>query len=161
MIVAVVQRRAWLGWWLSSAVRSPDTRPVTTPYREQDPRVCDESGQHLGLAIGLLDQFEHILERVSGADVNELRELEHEARTAWESLWDQLGQARAIATSLGRDTKAYDAARAAAGDIWLHAAEVQISAWQPTVGSGGRTLTWRSAPTGPAKAAIGALRRAV
>jgi hypothetical protein len=42
---------------IHAAVR--DIRPVTTPYREQDPRAFAEIGQHLGLAIGLLDQFEH------------------------------------------------------------------------------------------------------
>jgi hypothetical protein len=132
-----------------------------TPYRERGPQIFTELGQHLGLAMELLDQFEQMSKRVPGASIEELYELEREARTAWENLWDQLRQARAIAALLGRDTKDYDIARAAAGDIWLNATDVEVGAWQYTGNGKARTITWRTAATAPAKAAIESLRAAV
>src|SRR3569833_2720556 len=95
-----------------------DTRNV---YREPDAHALASFGQYLGLAIALLDLFRLVPARSAGATIAGLRELEHEAQTAWESLWGQLGQARDIVRSLGRDASAYDAAREAAGDIWVDA----------------------------------------
>jgi hypothetical protein len=131
------------------------------PYRGQDPQIYTEFAQHLGLAIELLDQFEQMPKRVPGASIHELHELEREACQAWENLWDQLRQARALATSMGRDTSAYDTARGAAGDIWLTAADVKIGAWQHHGRGQTRTITWRTVPTAPAKTAIKLLRAAV
>jgi hypothetical protein len=126
-------------------------------YRETDPRALADIGQHLGLAAGLLDQFVAIPKRMSVARREDLRELEHEARAAWEALWNQLGQARELVRMLGRDVTAYDAARRSAGDVWLDAARVDVhSAY------GGRsTFTWHNAPIAPAEAALAALRAAV
>lgn len=126
-------------------------------YREVDPGALADIGQHLGLATALLDQFVGVPNRMSVAQRDELRQLEHEARTAWEAMWDQLGQARNLVRALGRDIAPYDTARRAAGDIWLDAARVDIHA-----AYGARTTyTWRCAPLDPAKAAIHALRLAV
>lgn len=126
-------------------------------YREIDPRLLADIGAHVGLATALLDQFVAIPKRMSVAKREELRTLEHEARTAWESLWDQLGQARELVRRLGRDITAYDAARRSAGDIWLDAARVDMhSAY-----GRGTTFTWHTAPVAPAKAAIEALRAVV
>ena len=97
-----------------------------TPYRDHDPRVSAAFGQHLGIATALLEQFTQLPQRMGGARPDEIRELEQEARATWENLWEQLGQARAIAKALGRNVDAYDVARAAAGDIWLHAVEVSF-----------------------------------
>jgi hypothetical protein len=132
-----------------------------TPYREQGSQVFLEFEQHMGLAIELLEQFEQMPKRVVGASIQELHDLEREACQAWENLWDQLRQARAIATSLGRDTRAYDTARAAAGDIWLNAADVKVGAWQYSGHGETRTITWHTASTAPAKSAIRVLRAAV
>jgi hypothetical protein len=121
-------------------------------YRETDPRVLADIGQHIGLAAGLLEQFVAIPKRMSNAKRDELRELEHEARTAWESLWDQLGQARELVHALNRDVSAYDAARRSAGDIWLDAARVDV---HPAYG-GRSTFTWHTAPIAPAEAALAA-----
>ena len=126
-------------------------------YREIDPRLLADIGAHLGLATALLDQFVAIPRRVSVAKREELRTFEHEARTAWESLWDQLGQARELVRTLGRDISAYDAARRSAGDIWLDAARVDIQ----TAFGGRIKFTWHTAPIAPAKAAIEALRAVV
>jgi hypothetical protein len=126
-------------------------------YRETDPRVLADIGQHIGLAAGLLEQFVAIPKRMSNAKRDELRELEHEARTAWESLWDQLGQARELVHALNRDVSAYDAARRSAGDIWLDAARVDV---HPAYG-GRSTFTWHTAPIAPAEAALAALRAVV
>jgi len=126
-------------------------------YREVDPRLLADIGAHVGLATALLDQFVAIPKRMSVAKREELRELEHEARTAWESLWDQLGQARELVRTLGRDTSVYDAARRSVGDIWLDAARVDI---HPAYGDC-TTFTWHTAPIAPAKAAIEALRAVV
>jgi hypothetical protein len=126
-----------------------------------DLQALAEFSQHLGLAIALLDQFQLIPQRMGGAKPDQLRELEHEARTAWENLWAQLGQARTIAQTLGRDTKPYDVARRAAGDIWLDAAAVEFGPWQHHVAGHRRSVSWRSAPVAPARAAIEALRAAV
>lgn len=126
-------------------------------YRETDPRILADIGAHLGLATALLDQFVAIPNRMVVAKREQLRELEHEARTAWESMWDQLGQARDLVRALGRDVEPYDLARTAAGDIWLDAARVDIDA-----AYGSRTTyRWRTAPVGPAQTAIAALRDAV
>ena len=126
-------------------------------YREVDPRVLADIGAHVGLATALLDQFVAIPKRMSVAKREEPRALEHEARTAWESLWDQLGQARELVRTLGRDVSAYDAARRSAGDIWRDAARVDIH----TAYGGRITFTWHTAPIAPAKAAIEALRSVV
>lgn len=126
-------------------------------YRETDPRALAELRTHLGLATALLEQFVEIPRRLSPAAREELRQLEHEARNAWESLWDQLGQARNLARALGRDTTAYDAARRAAADIWLDAARIDVHSEYGK----GSTYTWRCAPTEPAQRAIDALRAAV
>jgi hypothetical protein len=129
-----------------------------TMYREVDPRLLADIGAHLGLATALLDQFVAIPKRMSSTKREELRALEQEARTAWEGLWDQLGQARELVRTLGRDISAYDVARRAAGDIWLDAARAD----RHTTYSGRTTIiTWYAAPTAPAKAAIEALRAAV
>ncbi len=126
-------------------------------YREIDPRLLADIGAHVGLATGLLEQFVAIPKRMSIAKRPQLRELEHEARTAWESLWDQLAQARELVRALGRDITAYDAARRSAGDIWLDAARVDMQ----TSASGRTTFTWHTAPIAPATAAIEALRAVV
>ena len=134
---------------------------VSMIYREVDPRLLADIGAHLGIATALLDQFVAIPTRMSAAKREELRALEHEARTAWESLWDQLGQARELVRTLGRDVSAYDAARRSAGDIWLDAARVDIIGHGST-GYGNRiTYTWHTAPIAPAQAAIEALRAVV
>lgn len=126
-------------------------------YRETDPRALADVAQHLGLATALLDQFVAIPARMSAARRDELRDLEHEARTAWEALWEQLGQACELARRLGRDVSGYDAARRAAGDIWLDAARVDVH----TAYGGRTTFTWHTAPIEPAHAALDALRAAV
>jgi hypothetical protein len=126
-------------------------------YREVDPRVLADLAAHVGLATALLDQFVAIPKRMSAAKREELRALEREARTAWESLWDQLGQARELVRALGREVSAFDAARRSAGDIWLDAARVDLR----TAYGGHTTFTWHTAPIAPAKAAIEALRAAV
>ena len=126
-------------------------------YRGGDPRLLADIGTHVGLATALLDQFVTIPKRMSVANRAELRALEHEGRTAWESLWDQLDQARELVRMLGRDISAYDAARRSAGDIWRDAARVDIH----TAYGGLATFTWHTAPVARAKAAIEALRAVV
>jgi hypothetical protein len=133
----------------------------TTPYRENDSRAATEFAQHLGLAIALLEQFQQVPQRLNGADMNQVRELEHEATTIWTSLWEQLDQARTIVSGLGRDTTSYDAARLAAGDVWLGAAEAKVSPWERTAAGRRRTIDWRSAPVAPAEHAVAALRAAM
>jgi hypothetical protein len=136
---------------------SAERHAVSMTYREIDPRSLADIAAHLGLATALLDQFVAIPKRMTVAKPRELRELEHEARTAWEALWDQLAQTRALVRALGRDSTAYDAARQSAGDLWLDAARVDIH----TSAAGRTTFTWHTAPTAPAKAAIEALRAVV
>ncbi len=134
---------------------------LNTPYRDHDPQASTAFGQHLGIATALLEQFTQIPQRMGGARPDEIRELEQEARATWENLWEQLGQARAIAKSLGHNVDAYDVARAAAGDIWLHAVEVSFGPWERVAGGQRRTVVWKSAPLEPARQAIQALNAAM
>ena len=131
---------------------------IGSPYRE-DLQALQRFGQHLGVAESLLDQFQSIPDRLPGDATHDgIEQLKRDARVAWEGLWDQLTQARAIAHSLGRDVEAYDRARKAAADIWLSAVDVDIGPWERTISGHRRTITWKSAPLRPAQDAIAALK---
>lgn len=129
-------------------------------YRDDHTALRDVA-QHLGIAAELLRQFEWIPRRVTGTTREDLDQLAYEARVAWEGLWDQLGQARALARGLGRNVAAYDRARAAAADIWLAACELKVGGSERVLGGYRYTIVWKHAPVQPAREAITALRRAV
>ncbi|MEO8841906.1 MAG: hypothetical protein ABI704_10075 [Kofleriaceae bacterium] len=75
---------------------------------------------------------------------------------SWETVWDQLKEARAIVAARHRDASAYDAARTAAGDIYLPATGTALDQMDRTV-----KITWCSASTKPAHDAIAALKAAM
>jgi hypothetical protein len=130
-------------------------------YRD-DHQTLVQFAQHLGVAEELVRQFETIPRRMtakmSGEQIAQLRE---EARAAWIGAWDQLTQARDIAVGRGRSVADYDEARRLAADIWVSSVQTEINALVHSVGGYKRTVSWRSAPTKPAKDGIAALRAAV
>jgi hypothetical protein len=131
-----------------------------SPAYRDDPAGLRDLGQHLSIATALLEQFTAVPARLARG--GELREdVSRDARVAWEGLWEQLDQARALALGLGRNVAAYDRARAAAANIWLGAAEVRQGPTERVLGGYRQTYVWKHAPTRPAIDAIVALRRAV
>ncbi|HEU0030197.1 MAG TPA: hypothetical protein VFQ53_06185 [Kofleriaceae bacterium] len=125
---------------------------MATPYREGAGPDTQQFAQHIGIARSLLEQYVTIPTRLAAVRRDDVEQLAQEARIAWEGVWEQLAQARAIVADLGRDVSAYDAARASAGDVF-HAVKVDAT-WDP----GGRSsITLSAAPTAPAEHAIAAL----
>jgi hypothetical protein len=114
--------------------------------------------QHLAIAQTLLEQYAALPRRVHGRlrDV-ELELLRAEARTAWEGLWDQLDQARRLAAAQRCDLRAYEHARACAGDIYLNCVSIAVGPWLGPWPFRRRRVTWVAAPIEPAIAALRAL----
>jgi len=132
---------------------------MTDPFRDQslDPAVANTFATHIGLARDALAQVERIPQQVAnlktgkGVDQALMDMFVHEFSKRWETVWDQLQQARQIAANRHRDVSAFDAARAAAGDIYLPAEGKAINMYNTV------DIKWRSASTQPAHAAIAAL----
>ena len=129
---------------------------MSDPFRGGgDAQSAHEFSQHLGVAEDQLEQIEAIPRRVealkSGTGVTQalMDGLVLQYAKGWETLWDQLQAAREVCHKLGRDVSAYDAARAAAGDIYVGVAKG--SAFK----LGNRVeIKWQNRPTTPAHAAI-------
>ena len=136
---------------------------MSDPFRGGgDSQSAYEFSQHLGVAEDQLEQIEAIPRRIealkSGTGVTQalMDGLALQYAKGWEALWDQLQAAREVCHKLGRDVSAYDAARAAAADIYVDVAKG--SAFK----LGNRVeIKWRNRPTTSAHAAIEALRTAM
>lgn len=132
---------------------------MSDPFRDQslDPAVANTFATHVGLARDALAQVDRIpqlvanLETGKGVDQTLMDMYVHEFSKRWETVWDQLQQARQIAASRHRDVSAFDAARAAAGDIYLPAEGKAFNMYNTV------EIKWRSASTQPAHDAIAAL----
>jgi hypothetical protein len=127
-----------------------------------DPAAANQLGQHIGIAEDQLVMIEALparLEQVRDGRgmTNELMGLlARQWAQGWERAWQQLEEARALVAQRGRDVKAFDAARAAAGDIWNDVAKGRAVAAGNSV-----HWTWENVSTQPARDAIAALRMAV
>jgi len=126
-----------------------------------NPGSANVFATHIGLARDALAQVERIpalvanLKTGKGVDQGLMDMYVHEFSKRWETVWDQLQQARQIAANTHRDVSAFDAARAAAGDIYLPAEGKTISTYDQV------HINWRSASTQPAHDAIAALMAAM
>jgi hypothetical protein len=135
-----------------------------TPYRD-DHAWLPQFVQHVKVAESLLQIFAYAPQRMRmDMEDGELADLQREARTSYETMWENLGQARELARARGRDVSGYDRARAAAGNIW-NGAQADAGAWRGGIGPMGaigrsRQVYWASAPVEPAIAAILALKAA-
>lgn len=127
-----------------------------------DPGVAMRFRAHIGVAEGELERIESIPARLdalpSGDGISQslMEELALDWAKGWENAWTQLAEARAVVVAAGRDTSAYDAARAAAGDIYLHTAKGTAVRLGNSV-----QLTWRNGGTRTARDASAALRTAM
>jgi hypothetical protein len=93
-----------------------------TPFREPDRSALATFAQHVSIAETLLGVIADLTAQVGiEADGNDTQRARGEA---WSSLWEQLGQARAIAARLARDVTAFNAARVRAGDPYVVAAQL-------------------------------------
>lgn len=121
---------------------------------------------HVRLAESLLQIFASVPQKIR-MDMEdwEIADLQREARSSYEGVWENLGLARELVATAGRDVSAYDRARAAAGNIWS-SADVDAGGWRGGVGpmhglGRSRQVYVASAPIEPAIAAVTALRAAV
>lgn len=136
---------------------------MSAPFRDQSlaPGSANAFATHIGLARDALAQVDRIPQQVAnlktgkGVDQSLMDMFVHEFSKRWETVWDQLKEARQIAASNHRDVSAFDAARAAAGDIYLPAEGKAISSYDRV------DIKWRSASTQPAHDAIAALMAAM
>ncbi|HUP08358.1 MAG TPA: hypothetical protein VMU47_14465 [Caldimonas sp.] len=133
-------------------------------YRDQlDPGISMRFTQHIGIAEHWLEEIEKIpayidkLERGDGITQGLMQVWMQKWAKGWENCWDQLREAREIVASQGRETSAFDAAFASAGDIYLDTAKG--TATRPYRGT--VHITWQNTPTAPAYTAIAALRGAM
>lgn len=127
-----------------------------------DPAAANQLGQHIGIAEDQLAMIEALPARLHqirdgrGMTNELLALLAREWAQGWERCWQQLEEARELVARRGRDVKAFDTARAAAGDIWNDVAKGRA------VGDGTRVhWSWENVATQPARDAIAALRMAV
>lgn len=124
--------------------------------------TANQFSQHVGVAEDFLDRIEGIPRRLDGLERGDgiTQELmDHFAREwakGWQDAWDQLQQARDLVAKKGRDTSGYDAARAAAGDIY-----VDVAVGKAVRAAGEVHVSWRNVPTTTAREAIAALRAAM
>jgi len=132
-------------------------------FRDQlDPGVSMRFTQHIGIAEHWLEEIEKIpahvdsLERGDGITQAVMDTWARKWAKGWEDCWDQLREARGIVASQGRDTSAFDAAFASAGDIYLETAQGKATRVDRTV-----YITWQNTPTTSAHTAISALRAAM
>ncbi len=97
--------------------------------------------------------------------VANFKAMAEQARFAWQFLWSQLDEARAIAVAYGRDVTVYDRARLEAGDVETNGASVEIGDGPDEYQKWHRYQTWRvvwfQANARPAYVAIRALRKAM
>jgi hypothetical protein len=136
---------------------------MSSAFRDQlDQGVSMRFTQHIGIAEHCLEEIERIpahidsLERGDGV-TQELMEIwARKWAKGWGDCWEQLREARQVVAGQGRDTAAFDAAFASAGDIYLETAEGKATRVGNTV-----YMKWRSTPTTSAHAAIAALRSAM
>ncbi len=140
---------------------------MTEIYRDPDRSQLSDFAQHIAIAEGLLSEFNSYPGRVQAmfkagqVPTDTLDGLRALAASAWERLWEQLVEARAIAEKLGRDVSVFDQCRLRAGNIWMKGAEFNLDAWSGHGQHRTRLVTWRAAPNEPARGAIKALRAAI
>src|SRR6185503_9856444 len=136
---------------------------MSDPFRGGgDSQRAHEFSQHLGVAEDQLEQIEAIPRRIealkTGTGVTQalMDALALQYAKGWETLWDQLQAAREVCHKLGRDVRAYDAARGAAADIYVDVAKGSVFKLGNRV-----EIKWQNRPTTSAHAAIEALRAAM
>jgi hypothetical protein len=136
---------------------------VGDPFRDNhsDPATANRFSTHIGLAQDALDRVERIPERIAALDKGEVvNQLLIDAfvtafSKSWETVWEQLQEARALVAAKQRDVTGYDRAREAAGDIYLPASGKAIQLGNAV------KISWRNASTKPAHDAIAALKAAM
>jgi hypothetical protein len=111
---------------------------------------------HLGIARDAVAEIENLsrFKPEANQNVDTANELAAVWARRWSEAWDQLREARAIVEQRGRDTSGFDAALAAAGDLYVDVAQFTIV----TVGNTTHA-TWKTRSTKPVHAAIEALCR--
>jgi hypothetical protein len=140
---------------------------MTDAYRDPDRSELANFAQHIAIAEGLLSEFNSYPGRVQAmfkagqVPTDTLERVRVLAASAWERLWEQLVEARAIAKRLGRDVSVFDECRSRAGNIWMKGAEFDVGSWRGSGQHRTRLVTWRAAPNEPARGAIKALRAAI
>lgn len=129
-----------------------------------DPAAANRFAQHVGIAEDALEEIERIPRYIDEIPRDQGDGLSQEVMdiwmrrwaTGWQNVWEQLREARAIVAQKGRDTTGFDAALAAAGDLYLDVASGKA------VRAGNEVhVTWRNNSTVPAHQAIAALRAAM
>jgi hypothetical protein len=103
-----------------------------TPYRE-DPAWLPELAQHVGIAKELLQQVRMIPRQIRHASEVERHALLSEAIVSWDGVWEQLGEARAIAHRGGRDVARDEHIRRLGVAMWVSARDVRDGGWGPKV----------------------------
>lgn len=144
------------------------------PYRDPETQWFQTFAQHVGIAEGCLEDLGPLLRRFEASlpmalEIN-LSELELQIGTAWEAVWNQLDQARALAAKHGRDVAAFDRARAEVRDRSVGAVRSRVAYRAPTEFPRGQQLVFSASgpaivyylPEAPlARTAAAALRTAV
>jgi hypothetical protein len=127
-----------------------------------DPVAANRFAQHVGIAEDLLEQIERIpraieaLPRGDGLTQETMDTFAQRWAKGWQDVWDQLHEARGVVAQRGRDTAGYDAAREAAGDIYVDVASGKVTRIGNEV-----HFSWKAASTQSARHAIAALRTAM
>lgn len=118
------------------------------PYRDGDTAWFQPFAQHVAIAAGCLEDTNPLAQRFAAsaafASEGTLLELCTQVGAAWETLWLQLDQARALAARAGRDVSAYDAARAQVRDRSPRAIRFDLSSYHPASFPPGRQLAYRA-----------------
>lgn len=86
------------------------------PFRDEDRSQLATFAQHIKLAETFLGIAGELSDGLNSDSTPDERRAPSET---WVNLWEQLGQARAIAVRFDRDVAAYDAARAKASNPYL------------------------------------------
>ena len=142
---------------------------MADPFRDnfEDPAVANRFGQHIGIAEDLLEEIARIpkyIEDLGKQDRADGTGLTQEVvdiwvrkwSDGWQNCWEQLTQARDLVEKRGRDVSGFDAARTAAGNIFIGAASGRA-----VRGLGEVHVTWQNVSTQTARDAIASLRAAM